>query len=333
MASVRYTCPMILTASSENISLAGRILREEGLVAIPTETVYGLAARIDSESALRMIFAVKGRPADNPLIVHVASIEQAHSLVLPAEREVLDRLAAEFWPGPLSIVLRKTPGLSDLITCGLDTVAIRMPHSQIAMSIIEAAGGPLAAPSANRSGRPSPTTAAHVEADLGPGIVTVDGGPCDVGIESTVVQIKDGLIVVLRPGMISAETLASRSGLRVSDAKSTTDLLASPGTRYRHYSPTAPIEIVDTVEDALEAVRSYGTNTMILARQTYHALFAGCLTGSLTEHDLYSELRRADDLLVDRIVVLCDDTMAGKPALLNRVRKAAGIGIDEDPGT
>ncbi|MCX6140122.1 MAG: L-threonylcarbamoyladenylate synthase [Candidatus Kapabacteria bacterium] len=333
MASVHYTCLMIIAPTSENISIAGRALREGSIVAIPTETVYGLAGRIDSEEALRTIFAVKGRPADNPLIVHVATVAQAHALILATERSIVDLLAAAFWPGPLTIVLRKAPGLSDQITAGLDTVAIRMPSHPIALEVIKAAGSPLAAPSANRSGRPSPTMAVHVENDLGNSIVILDGGPCEIGIESTVVRALADNLLILRPGVISAEALASATGMQVSDPTGAEPLRASPGTRYRHYSPNAAIQIALTVDAALEAVRVHGANTMVLAPPMYLGRFIGCFTGSLTEHDLYAELRRSDDLHVDRIVVLCDDSLARQPALLNRVRKAAGEGNEEDAGT
>lgn len=324
---------MILSPTTENLSRAADVLRTGGVVAIPTETVYGLAGRIDNDRALGSIFHLKGRPADNPLIVHVSSTLEAQEVVHASAHGQLVRLAELFWPGPLTLVLPKADGVSSIVTGGLQTVAVRMPEHPIARTIIELCGSPLAAPSANRSGRPSPTTAEHVEADLGEDVMIVDGGPCRVGLESTVVRVLPDRLVILRPGVITAQELYARSGLPVDHAEDDADLIASPGTRYRHYAPNAVLTIVSSEEEAHVLLSGGDKNVMILSRPEVQASFRIAIIGSLTEHDLYAELRRADDLHVERIVVLCDEAVRGNEALMNRLRKASGDGNDQDPGT
>lgn len=324
---------MILSPTTVNLAQAADVLRNGGVVAIPTETVYGLAARINSDVALQSIFQLKGRPADNPLIVHVSSTTEALTVVAPSAHEQLERLAQLFWPGPLTLVLPKADGISLIITGGLQTVAVRMPEHPIARFIIEACGSPLAAPSANRSGRPSPTTAEHVEADLGPEVLIIDGGPCSVGLESTVVRVMPHKLIVLRPGIVTTQELQDRTGLIVEHAEAVEDLNASPGTRYRHYAPNASMMIVSSKQEVDDLLSGGGGEFMILARPEVHAAFPGINVGSLTEHDLYAELRRADDLHVERIVVLCDEAVRGHEALMNRLRKASDDGNDRDLGT
>ncbi|MBP6509251.1 MAG: threonylcarbamoyl-AMP synthase [Candidatus Kapabacteria bacterium] len=324
---------MILSPTTENLARAADVLRMGGVVAIPTETVYGLAGRIDNDLALGSIFSLKGRPADNPLIVHVSSTLEAMVVVHPSAHEQLVPLAQLFWPGPLTLVLPKADGVSPIVTGGLQTVAVRMPEHPIARMIIELCGSPLAAPSANRSGRPSPTTAEHVESDLGHDVLIVNGGPCRVGLESTVVRVLPDRLVILRPGVVTAQDLQTRSGLLVDHSVSDTELIASPGTRYRHYAPNAILLIVSSEEDVVDHLSGGEGDVMILTRPEVHASFSGRIVGSLTEHDLYAELRRADDLHVERIVVLCDEAVRGNEALMNRLRKASGDGNEQDTGT
>ncbi|WP_296977514.1 L-threonylcarbamoyladenylate synthase [Thermobacillus sp. ZCTH02-B1] len=201
------------------IAEAARTLREGGIVAFPTETVYGLGADARNAEAVRRVFAAKGRPSDNPLIVHIADRDQLRELALPYGG-VAARLMDAFWPGPLTIVLPVRPGaVAPEVTAGLDTVAVRMPAHPVALRLIAAAGCPIAAPSANRSGRPSPTLAAHVLEDLEGRIDgVVDGGPAEVGLESTVVMMADGRIHVLRPGGVTPEALAEAAGCEVAVA-------------------------------------------------------------------------------------------------------------------
>ena len=203
-------------ADDAALAEAARTLREGGIVAFPTETVYGLGADARNPEAVRRVFEAKGRPSDNPLIVHIADRKQLEELALPFGRTE-ERLMDAFWPGPLTIVLPVRPGaVAPQVTAGLDTVAVRMPAHPVALRLIAAAGCPVAAPSANRSGRPSPTLAAHVREDLDGRIDgIVDGGPAEVGLESTVVMVAGGRIHVLRPGGVTREALAEAAGCEV----------------------------------------------------------------------------------------------------------------------
>lgn len=217
---------------------AVRILRAGGLVAFPTETVYGLGARAFDPTAIARIFAVKRRPPDNPLIVHIASDAQLPSVtteIPPIARKVM----TAFWPGPLTLVLRRTPEVPAAVSAGLDTVAVRMPDHPIALALIREFGEPIAAPSANRSGRPSPTLAEHVVQELGDAVdLVIDGGPCRIGLESTVLDLTADPPRVLRPGAITVQMLRPVVG-RVLPFTRTTDIESgpSPGMRHRHYAP------------------------------------------------------------------------------------------------
>ncbi len=223
------------------IAQAAELLRNGGLVAIPTETVYGLAANAFDEAAIRRVFAAKGRPESNPLIVHVANFAMVQQLV----REwspVATLLAAKFWPGPLTIVVPKSARVSDLITAGLPSVALRMPSHPVALAVIEAAGVPLVAPSANRFTQLSPTTAAHVRGGLGDAVdFILDGGPCAIGIESTVISLAGVTPRILRPGMISRTAIESVIGPVEVGAGA-----ESPGQHPKHYSPRTRVVIGDS---------------------------------------------------------------------------------------
>jgi L-threonylcarbamoyladenylate synthase len=217
------------------ISEAARLIRAGRLVAFPTETVYGLGANALDADAVRRIFEAKGRPSTSPLIVHVDSIGMARGLALewPAAAETL---AAAYWPGPLTMVVRKQPQIPDIVTAGLDTVGLRMPRHPLALELIRAAGVPIAGPSANRFTELSPTTADHVRASLGDAVDCVlDGGPTDVGIESTVISLAD-TPVLLRPGMIAQEEMEARIG-PIQTAGAVEGAHPSPGMHPRHYSP------------------------------------------------------------------------------------------------
>lgn len=301
---------------------AGAALRDGRLVAFPTETVYGLGADAWNAAAVRRIFAAKGRPPDNPLIVHLASAD-ALPTVAAAITPLARRLAARFWPGPLTLVLDAAPELPSETTGGLTTVAVRVPDHAVAHAVLAAAGVAVAAPSANRSGRPSPTTAEHVAADLGDRVdLLVDAGPTGVGVESTVVDARGTRPVVFRDGAVTRELLG--------DACSDVSPAApSPGSRYRHYAPTCPVEVV--AADALAA------RATALARR-------GLLPGVVTPHgqrvpdaveiarfsdveelarELYGALRRAETAGVD--VLLCSavpEVGVGR-AVMDRLRRAA----------
>jgi L-threonylcarbamoyladenylate synthase len=239
----------------EVISQAAALLRRGEIVAFPTETVYGLGANALEESAVRRIFEAKGRPAHNPLIVHVASIEAARALT-PGWSESAERLARRFWPGPLTLVLPKAAKIPDLVTAGLPTVGIRVPHHPVTHALLSAAGLPIAAPSANRSGEVSPTTAQHVARSLGDRVpLILDAGPTDIGIESTVVDVSGGEATLLRPGAISSEQLAELVGpLKAASTATGDGPLPSPGMLDRHYAPNTPLRLFDPAErGAVEA--------------------------------------------------------------------------------
>ncbi|HYG56948.1 MAG TPA: L-threonylcarbamoyladenylate synthase, partial [Symbiobacteriaceae bacterium] len=231
------------------IAEAATVLRGGGLVAFPTETVYGLGADASSAEAVAGIFTAKGRPSDNPLIVHVADRAMLAQLVksIPAKAE---RLMERFWPGPLTLILHKQAGVPDEVTCGLPTVGVRMPDHPVALALIRAAGVAVAAPSANASGRPSPTAADHVMEDLAGRIdMVVDGGDTGVGLESTVLDMTADPPVVLRPGGVTVEQLTEEIGLVLVDRSvhggEGAAAPRSPGMKYKHYAPSAPVVLVD----------------------------------------------------------------------------------------
>jgi len=234
---------------SEKIEAAAKIIRNGGIVAIPTETVYGLAANALDGIAVSKIFKAKGRPQDNPLIVHIGSFAELYPLVKTVP-PAAEKLAQAFWPGPLTIVLPKTTVIPDEVSAGLDTVAVRMPSHPVARAIIEASGVPLAAPSANVSGSPSPTNAQHVLHDLD-GLIAaiVDGGSCTVGVESTVLSLAGRTPRLLRPGGITPAQIEAVLGkIEVDDAVfgalAPDEIPASPGMKYKHYAPKAKLVIL-----------------------------------------------------------------------------------------
>ena len=234
---------------SLSIDEAAALIREGQLVAFPTETVYGLGANALDAAAVQKIYDLKGRPPSSPLIVHVASIGMARQIA--AEWPPLaEELARKWWPGPLTLVLPKKPAIPDIVTAGLPTVGIRMPNHPVALELIEKAGAPIAAPSANRFGQLSPTTAEHVRAAFGDQAAVLDGGPAQVGIESTIVAIEGGEMKLLRPGMISLgelEMAAERVGS--SDR--------APGLQPRHYSPRTRLLLVESPKELPDRLGAY----------------------------------------------------------------------------
>ena len=221
------------------LSQAAAVLRSGGLVAFPTETVYGLGANALDPDAVARVFRAKGRPSDNPMIVHAPDAETAWRVTTGPTPLAL-RLAERFWPGPLTLVLDAAASLPRAATAGLPSVAVRVPDHRVALALLRLAGVPVAAPSANRSGRPSPTTAAHVLADLGDVLdLVVDGGPCAVGVESTVVDARGAVPIVLREGGLSREAIGAVAAIGEGEG----DLAASPGTRHRHYAPACRVVI------------------------------------------------------------------------------------------
>lgn len=246
----------LFTNTPENIIKTAEILKKGGLAAIPTETVYGLAADALNGAAVAKIFAAKGRPMDNPLIVHVAEFEDIERFALVREiPEAAKKLAKVFWPGPLTIIMKKGGVIPDEVSAGLDTVAIRLPSHPSARAIIKAADTPLAAPSANLSGSPSPTTAQHVMNDMDGKIDAVfDGGACGVGVESTVITLAQGTPRLLRPGKVTLEELREVLGEVELDSAVLNKLkdgqkAASPGMKYKHYAPKANVILLKCTDD------------------------------------------------------------------------------------
>ena len=309
--------------SPDALTEAAAALRAGLLVAFPTETVYGLGADARSAAAVGRIFAAKQRPADNPLIVHVHSLAAAAGVtaaVTPLARE----LAARWWPGPLTLVLEADPSLPDVTTGGLSTVAVRVPAHPLALALLRVAAMPVAAPSANTSGRPSPTTAAHVVDDLGAAVdLVLDGGPCEVGVESTVVDARGDRPIVLREGAVSREQLG------VGRDEDTGDLAASPGTRYRHYAPRCAVELVATGDGARRAARlaGQGRKTGLIgfteADAPAHTVAVVADAADLAQR-LYGALRAAEDAGLEIVVVEAVDEVGIGRAVMDRLRKAAG---------
>jgi L-threonylcarbamoyladenylate synthase len=265
----------IYDAGDPRITDAGRMIREGRLVAFPTETVYGLGANGLDEKAVAGIYEAKSRPADNPLILHVASVEDAKALTTEWGDKAA-RLADKLWPGPLTIVLPAAAHIPDIVTAGLDTIAIRYPSDPIALALIEAAGVPVAAPSANASGRPSPTRAEHVLEDMAGRIdVVLDNGPCKVGLESTILDLSVELPAVLRPGDITIEALRRIIGeVRAGeDQGANTDYRdgergiapKAPGMKYRHYAPRAPVAVL---QGEYQAVARYVEESLLMQTVT-----------------------------------------------------------------
>lgn len=316
---------MILPADPASIHRAAELLRSGEVVAIPTETVYGLACRIDRPQAISRVYELKGRPADNPLIVHVSSVAQARELINAADLPILERLATAFWPGPLTLVMRRSAVVSDLVTAGLDTVAVRMPSHPVALEILRQAGCPLAAPSANLSTRPSPTRARHVEEDFGDAVMVLDAGACDHGLESTVVRVLGSDCLILRHGALSKEVLqAALTDITVRDAGDGDQAHRSPGTRYRHYAPDAAVVLCTSIEEVRHALSGNEAQvSVVLTSDASVRAHPELGARILTPATLFDEFRRADGLQVDRIVVLCDADISAQTALMSRLRKAA----------
>jgi L-threonylcarbamoyladenylate synthase len=250
---------MMLAPDQAGIARAAEILRGGGLVALPTETVYGLAARADSDAAIAAIYRAKGRPEFNPLIVHVASLEQAERLARFDDRAKL--LATRFWPGPLTLVLplREGAAIAPAVTAGLPTIALRMPAHPLMQAVLHETGVPLAAPSANRSGSVSPTSAEHVLASFGENAPPVlDGGPCERGLESTIVAVREHGWQLLRPGPIAESAVAAVLG----DAMAVTSgRIEAPGQLARHYSPGKPLRLDAADADEDEFLIGFGALT------------------------------------------------------------------------
>ena len=314
------------------IEQAASIIRDGGLVAFPTETVYGLGADAMNERAVQKIFDAKGRPADNPLIVHVSDREMLDHVAIDVN-EKGQRLIERFWPGPLTLVLNRNSKVAPSVSAGLPTVAARMPANRIALELLRAARTPIAAPSANASGRPSPTLAEHVVEDLEGRIgMILDGGPTKIGIESTVLDVTAEPPVILRPGWITAEDLTEVIGQVVSEPSSD-ELRRSPGTRHRHYSPKAKVVLVedgslDFIESVCRkhlregAVGFVGHTAISIDDKNFRRILLGSSARDYAA-EIYSALRSLDRVKVQVIVVECIAKIGEGAAVMDRLRRAA----------
>jgi L-threonylcarbamoyladenylate synthase len=284
--------PQIRAASADAIAEAGRLLRAGRLVALPTETVYGLAGDATDERAVAAIFAAKGRPRFNPLIIHYAEAADArHDAVF---NETADVLARRFWPGPLTLVLPRAPNcrISLLASAGLDTVAVRVPAHDVARAVIRAAGHPLAAPSANASGAVSPTSATHVAESLGDkASLILDGGPCRVGVESTVVDLSGPAPAILRPGGLTQEEIEAAIG-PVAEDDGPDDAPRSPGRLVRHYATRLPLRLGAAEARGEEALLTFGPSVPSGARNMLNLSVAGDLVEAAA--NLFAMLRALD---------------------------------------
>lgn len=324
----------------ELIKRAGEILRRGGLVAFPTETVYGLGANALIPDAVRATFTAKGRPSDNPLIVHITDKKDIFKVAreLPSAAE---RLFDAFSPGPLTVILKKQPSVDDAVTAGLDTVAVRIPSHPVARALINAAGVPVTAPSANLSGKPSPTNAKHVTDDMNGRIdAIIDGGACSVGLESTVIDMSGEIPVILRPGGITPEQI--RAVLpdavvdrHVTEAVSVNDTPKCPGMKYKHYAPDAEVTVVEGKPDAVHAkisellkgAKADGkrTGVMIMSDAKYEAdlvLRAGENSGDYARN-MFTLLRTFDENGIDVVFAEFCEKDGLSLAIRNRLYKSA----------
>lgn len=307
---------MILPPTPENLAKAAMFLRRGGLVVMPTETVYGLAADATNPEAIHRVYMAKGRPSDNPLIVHIAYWDQLET-VAGRLSAVAKRLSEAFWPGPLTLVLPKHPGLPPGVTAGLDTVAVRMPSHRVALSLIEEVDRPLAAPSANRFMGLSPTRAEHVDPLLAE--IILDGGPCQVGLESTVVDCTGDQPLLLRPGGITRGELEAGAGVSIGHA-ATAGRRRSPGLYARHYAPRARVELVDLLEPGMPGLSFEESGEKVIKMPEDPRAYGAAL---------YDALWRLDEAEVGVIYVERPPDTPDWEAVRDRLTKASHPASDE----
>ncbi len=335
---------------AELLRLSGRIISEGGLAAIPTETVYGLAGDALNPDSARRIYEAKGRPSDNPLIVHIARLDSLEYIISRIPEGAM-KLFERFWPGPLTVVMEKSAAVPGETTGGLDTVAVRMPVHPIALEFIAATGGYIAAPSANRSGRPSCTNAAHVMEDMGGRIpLIIDGGEVGIGLESTIVDLSGERPVLLRPGYITVPMLEEALGREVLVDRAVDGVIdpdirpRAPGMKYTHYAPRARMYIVrGSAEKAAERIAKLaeqgsrtGSKTAVIACDETRKLYGGLRedievisVGSREKeetiaHNLFNVLRRMDEMGAELVYSEAFYTPRLGNAIMNRLTRAAG---------
>lgn len=333
----------------KKIEAAGDILKQGGLVAFPTETVYGLGADALNPEASKKIYAAKGRPSDNPLIVHISNMKALEKITSEIS-EKAKKMAKEFWPGPLTMIFPKSEQVPLETTGGLETVAVRMPNHPIALALIDAGGGYIAAPSANTSGKPSPTKAEHVALDMDGKIpMILDGGAVGIGIESTIVDFSTEIPMILRPGYITPEMIQKVIGeVKMDPGLSMDDPTAhpkAPGMKYKHYAPKADLilvngaqeKVIQKINELVSMAQESGKKTGVIGTdETCGRYQAGIVKsiGTRSEEDtiarhLYGILREFDDLDVDVIYSESFSTPRIGQAIMNRMLKAAGHQVIE----
>lgn len=331
---------LILSSNSEDILTAASLIKSGEVVGVPTETVYGLAADATNEEAVRKIFEAKGRPCDNPLIVHICELNMVYDIASSVP-DIALKLADKFWPGPLTMIMPKSDSIPYVTSGGLETVGIRYPSHKVAQELIRTSGKPLAAPSANLSGSPSPTNAKRVIDDMdGRVAAIIDGGDCEVGVESTVISFdSDGTVRILRPGKISYEDFLTVTDKVVIDNGVLEQIdmsakVASPGMKYKHYSPKANVIIIDS---SIQAFKSYVR--VHADSETYCLIFdeseavdsVKYLTYGRTSleqaHLLFEKLREFDELGAKTVFARCPSRDGVGLAVYNRILRSAGFNV------
>ncbi|MGZ8208999.1 MAG: L-threonylcarbamoyladenylate synthase [Burkholderiales bacterium] len=320
---------MIHAGDSADIERAVAVLRAGGLVAFPTETVYGLGADASNPEAVKKIYAAKGRPRNHPLIVHLHAFAQVGDWaaeIPPAAQ----RLAQRYWPGPLTLIFKRAAGVNDLVTGGQDTVALRVPSHPVAQALLARFGGGIAAPSANRYGRVSATTAEHVRAEFGSAVECVlDGGPADVGIESTIVDVSRARPALLRPGSITARAVEETLGVTLGTPDETSP--RAPGALPKHYAPQTPLMLMepDLLLELAASVSRQGEKVAVLARSALRPVLdrgtwiAAPQDPRAYAHDLYSNLRALDQAGCSAILVEQPPLEPAWAAVQDRLMRAA----------
>lgn len=329
----------VLKPTKENIKYCAELIKSGETVGMPTETVYGLAANAFNEAAVKKIFEAKKRPADNPLIVHIADLKMMKELTADISDTVL-AACKKFWPGPLTVVLPKSDKIPLITSGGLDTVGIRLPSNEVARELIKVSGLPLAAPSANLSGSPSPTSAEHVFDDLNGRIPAIlDGGKCSVGVESTVISFEGDIIRLLRPGWISVDDLKTTASKVIIDngvleAVSNNTKARSPGMKYKHYSPRADVTLIDGSAEFFEKYVSEQNS-----EDTYALIFDGdniskdiksIKYGGNSEQQaerIFAALREIDKIGAKKVFARCPSKDGVGLAVYNRMLRAAGFKV------
>ena len=334
----------LLKANEESISLACELIKRGEVVGVPTETVYGLAGDANNPEAIKKIFAAKGRPNDNPLIVHISSLDELDGIVREIPEDA-KKLADAFWPGPLTIIMPKGEKVCKETTAGLDSVGVRMPENEIAREIISRSGVPFSAPSANISGKPSPTSAEDVFADMNGKIpLIIDGGECKAGVESTVVSVLENTPIILRPGVVTKEMMEEVLNKEVDVASAVTegvnkdDKVLSPGMKYKHYSPNAEVIIIksnfEKFAEYIENNKTENTYALVFDGEEKTLSVPAITYGKENDaesqaHNLFSSLRKLDMLGAKIVFARCPETSGVGLAVYNRLIRSAGFKIIE----